>query len=82
MSLRRMTYGELTLADRFLRIQLIIARYGSTMKNFAWSRGKNSDDPKRGNVLSCAVYSSDYSSQTMPGDRETVEVLLTCLFMK
>lgn len=42
------------------------------MKNIYPVKGKNSDDPKREMYYPDAVYSSDFSSQSMPGERETV----------
>lgn len=73
MSLRRMTYGELTLARSIFENTIDYSKVWIHNEKYLPGQGERTAMTPNGEMYyPDAVYSSDYSSQTMPGDRETV----------
>ena len=73
MSLRRMTYGELTLARSIFENTIDYSKVWINNEKYLPGQGERTAMTPNGEMYyPDAVYSSDYSSQTMPGDRETV----------
>ncbi|MCJ2918470.1 type IV secretion protein Rhs [Escherichia coli] len=73
MSLRRMTSGELTLARSIFENTIDYSKVWIHNEKYLPGQGERTAMTPNGEMYyPDAVYSSDYSSQTMPGDRETV----------
>ena len=73
MSLRRMTYGELTLARSFFENTIDYSKVWIHNEKYLPGQGERTAMTPNGEMYyPDAVYSSDFSSQSMPGERETV----------
>ncbi|MCQ6652736.1 type IV secretion protein Rhs [Escherichia coli] len=73
MSLRRMTSGELALARSIFENTIDYSKVWIHNEKYLPGQGERTAMTPNGEMYyPDAVYSSDYSSQTMPGDRETV----------
>ncbi|EHE9877405.1 type IV secretion protein Rhs [Escherichia coli] len=73
MSLRRMTSGELTLARSIFENTIDYNKVWIHNEKYLPGQGERTAMTPNGEMYyPDAVYSSDFSSQAMPGDRETV----------
>lgn len=73
MPLRRMTSGELALARSIFENTIDYSKVWIHNEKYLPGQGERTAMTPNGEMYyPDAVYSSDYSSQTMPGDRETV----------
>ncbi|ENE3044541.1 type IV secretion protein Rhs [Escherichia coli] len=73
MSLRRMTSGELTLARSIFENTIDYNKVWIHNEKYLPGQGERTAMTPNGEMYyPDAVYSSDFSSQSMPGERETV----------